>query len=67
MSLGSVYISYVTGVSEMFRSIGSRYSIGKIFRTKHTLTRSVMKPRHSVSTAIPVNVAEATLARSADF
>jgi hypothetical protein len=43
--LGSVYIPYVKGVSEKFNSIGNRYSIRKIFKTKHTLRSSLMNTR----------------------
>jgi hypothetical protein len=39
-----MYIPYVKGVSEKFKSIGNRY-IKTIFRTKHTLRRSLMKTR----------------------
>jgi hypothetical protein len=42
--LGSVYISYVKGVSEKFKCIGNRH-IRTIFRTKHTLRSSLMKTR----------------------
>jgi hypothetical protein len=35
--LGSVYISYMKGVSEKFKLIGNHYNIRTIFKTKHTL------------------------------
>jgi hypothetical protein len=55
--LGSVYISYVKGVSEKVKHIGNRYNIRTIFKTKHTLRSSLTKTRgkeirsreHSVS------------------
>jgi hypothetical protein len=42
--LGSVYIPYVKGVLEKFKHIGNRYNIRTIFKTKHTLRSSLMKP-----------------------
>jgi hypothetical protein len=70
--LSSVYIPYVKGVSEKFKRIGNRYNIRTIFRTRHSLRSSLMKTRPErdpLQTAqrIPVNVAEATLAKQADL
>jgi hypothetical protein len=73
-TLGSVRIPYVRGVSEKFKHIGNRYNIRTIFKTKHTFRSSLIKNRpekicnrrHTVSTSLPVNVAEATLAKQAD-
>jgi hypothetical protein len=41
--LGSVYIPYVKGVSEMFKHIGNRHNIRRIFKPKHIA--SLMKTR----------------------
>jgi hypothetical protein len=43
--LGSVYVSYVKGLSEKFKSIGNRYNYRTIFKTKHILRSSLMKTR----------------------
>jgi hypothetical protein len=43
--LGSVFISYVKGVSEKFKRIGNRYTIRMIFKTKDTLRISLIKTR----------------------
>jgi hypothetical protein len=43
--LGSVYIPHVKGVSEKFKHIGNQYNIWMIFKTEHTLRRSLMKTR----------------------
>jgi hypothetical protein len=42
---GSVYISYVKGVSEKFKRIANRYNIRAISKTKHTLRSSFIKIR----------------------
>jgi hypothetical protein len=52
--LASVYIPYVKGVSEKFKRIGNLYNIRTIFKTKHTLSSSLMntrKERHPLQTA----------------
>jgi hypothetical protein len=44
-SLGSMYIPYVKGASELFKCIGNQHNIRTIFRTKHTLQSPLMKTR----------------------
>jgi hypothetical protein len=73
--LGFVYIPYVKGISEKFRCIGNRYNIRTIFKTKHKLRSSLIKPgqreihnrQQGASTAFLVNVAEVTLVKQADL
>jgi hypothetical protein len=43
--LGSLYISYVKGVSEKFKRIRNQYNIRKISRMKHTPRSSLMRTR----------------------
>jgi hypothetical protein len=45
MLVGSVYIAYVKGISQKFKRIGTRYYIRTIFKTKRTLSCSLMKTR----------------------
>jgi hypothetical protein len=45
MALGSMYISYVNGISERFKLIGNHNNIRTIFKSKHTLRSSLMKTR----------------------
>jgi hypothetical protein len=42
--LGSVYFLYMKSVSEEVKRVGNRYNVRTIFRTKHTLRSSYMKP-----------------------
>jgi hypothetical protein len=43
--IGSVVIPYVKGISENFKRIGNLYNIKTIFKTKHTLRDTLMRPR----------------------
>jgi hypothetical protein len=43
--LGSVYIPCVKGISESWQRIGNHYNSRNIFKTKRTLTSSLMKTR----------------------
>jgi hypothetical protein len=43
--LGSVYITFVMGVSEKFKHIVNLYNIRTVFKTKHTLRSSLIKTR----------------------
>jgi hypothetical protein len=42
---GPVYIPYVKGTSEKFKSVGSRYSIKTILKAKHTFSSPLMETR----------------------
>jgi hypothetical protein len=43
--LGSVCVPYMKNISEKLKLIGNRYNIRMIFKTKSTLTSSLMKTR----------------------
>jgi hypothetical protein len=68
---GSVYFPHVRGFSGKLKRIGSRYSIGMIFKTKHQIWSSSVKSgrneicnrRHSASIVLLVYVREAILAK----
>jgi hypothetical protein len=70
-----MYIPYVKGVSEMFKRIGNRYNIGQSSKLNTLLgvhswksgQKEIRNRWHSASVALPVNVAEATLAKQADL
>jgi hypothetical protein len=42
---GTVIIPYVKGISKKFRSIGNRFNLRTVFKTKHTLHGTLMKTR----------------------
>jgi hypothetical protein len=68
--LGSVYIPYVMGSSQMFKHMGNRYNNRIIFKTKHAPRSSRMRirvQREPKQRAHCVFVAEATLAKQADL
>jgi hypothetical protein len=45
MPLGSVYIPYVKGISEIFNDVGNHYNLRTVFKTKYTFRYSHRRTR----------------------
>jgi hypothetical protein len=55
---GAVIILYVKGISDKFRHVGNNFSVRAIFKTKHLLQGTLMKPGPTCVQRVSQNMLE---------